>query len=113
MREFLGDTADNKAQQFTYNSDSHAILTKLHAGTAMFEGANKNIITYQDMHLDQQKFDYNKNTKSIFNTVSHTALASENEPNAETGYRVGKNILTEPANLSNPAQRFEIVYCNH
>mgnify|MGYP006090865483 FL=1 len=53
MKEFLGDTAENKAQQFTYEGDSHAILTKMHAGTAMFEGANKNIITYQDMHLDQ------------------------------------------------------------
>lgn len=53
IEEFKGDTADNKAQQFTYNSDSKAILTRLHAGTAMFEGFNKNIITYKDMHLDQ------------------------------------------------------------
>ena len=113
MKEFKGDNAENKAQQFTYEGSSHAILTRLHKGTAMFEGANKNIITYQDMHLDQQKFDYDKKTKSIFNPVSKAVLASENDPNSDTGYRVGRNVIVEPANPSNPAQRFEIVYCKY
>jgi len=68
----------------------------------MFEGANKNIITYQDMHLDQQKFNYDKNTKQILNSVSHQALASENE-DSDIGYRVGKNVLVESSDTEKGA----------
>lgn len=113
LKEFAGDRADNKAQQFTYNGDSLAIKTKLHSSTAMFEGANKNVITYESLGMDQQKFVYDRNTKIISNTASGLALQSETNDSNPKNYRVGKNIVAGPLDTKNPAQRFEVVYCNY
>jgi hypothetical protein len=69
------------------------------------------MITYDNLHLDQQKFTYNRDTKAITNSASGLALASENESSESGGYRVGKNIIAGPPDLTNPAQKFNIVYC--
>jgi hypothetical protein len=57
----------------------------------MFEGANQNLIVYESLDLDQQKFDYIKNTKAILNKVSNKAIAMESK---DGGKRVGRNIVT-------------------
>lgn len=103
MKEFAGDNAENTAQQFTYDQVSQAIKTRLHSGTGMFEGANMNVITYELIGLDQQKFVYNKDTKVITNSVSGKALSSENLSTETGGYRVGRNIIASELDLNSPA----------
>ena len=111
VKEFAGDKADNKAQQWTYNSSTKSLQTKLHSGKVAFEGANGNLIVYEQMGLVQQQFEYIKNTKAILNPASQKALAVESKE--ENGLmRLGQNIISVDNDGALP-NRFDIQYCNH
>ena len=66
-KEFAGDSASNLAQQFTYKASDQSFTSKLHPGNTMFEGANGNLITYEGLAMDQQKFVYYRSSKTIIN----------------------------------------------
>lgn len=72
----------------------------------MFEGANGNLIVYETMGLDQQKFKYFRNTKAIVNNGSEKALAVESkEEDGQT--RLGRNIISVDNDGALPT-KFEI-----
>ena len=49
----------------------------------------------------------------ITNSVSGLALASENEKSENGSVRFGKNVIVETVDLANPAQKFNVVYCQY
>ena len=102
LKEFAGDSASNLAQQFTYSASRQAMLTKLHEKTSLFEGFNKNVITYADQSLNNQKFSYNRNTKIIMNTVTEQALSIQKDQEGEA-LRIGQNVVTRPLDLADQA----------
>ena len=73
----------------------------------MFEGQNKNVITYEAMSMDQQKYKYDKDSRQITNTATGLVIAVENQKNGKQ-VRIGKNIIAEKSDTDNWAQRFQI-----
>ena len=50
-----------KAQQWTYNSQTGALESKMLPGKVLFEGFNKNLIIFADRGMKNQQFMYDMN----------------------------------------------------
>jgi len=91
-------------QQFMWNSD-HSSLTSVGVpGSALFEGFNKNIITYKWKGLHNQRFKYDIGTERFENMFTGNALDVVKDV-----IEAGSNLITKEPDLTK-GQKWEIEY---
>lgn len=106
------DTDHRKAaQQWYFNATTAALHSKLFPSKVMFEGANKNLIVYRDLHMKNELFGFSNGTEDWFNEATKRGIMVQNHDPSQLA--PGANIATAKINKKNePYQRWLIVPCN-
>lgn len=79
----------NVMQQFTWNAEQTSLCSVGVPGSCLFEGFNKNIITYKWKGLHNQRFSYNIGTERFTNRFTGNAMDVKADKIV-----AGQNLLT-------------------
>ena len=91
-----------------YNSEKKTLQNLYTAANndVMFEGFNKNLITFKDMNLDNQHFEYNPEKKSWNNIKTGNAIDLMLDK-----FNIDQNVITEPPDATD-GQKWDNIYCD-
>ena len=96
-----------KEQQWIYDVPEKALQSRGGIGGVLFEGFNKNLITFRNMHMKNQKFLYDWKKK----TWSNIATKNMVDINGDV-FKAAQNVVTEPAD-GTKGQKWDIYYCDN
>lgn len=97
LKKWSGRDKPDTNQQWVWSEEDHTFTSVGVPGNALFEGFNKNIITYKYKGLPNQRFKYNLGTKKLENKFTGYAIdiaadvvkadqnISSNEPDSTIG----------------------------
>jgi len=94
------------AQQFYYDDVDNTIHSMLHPEGAIFEGFNRNLIVYKNLHLPNQRWEYHSVTKQWTNISSGRAIDIKDDH-----FHEHQNILTKDID-DTPGQKWDVTYCD-
>ena len=72
----------------------------------MFEGFNKNLITFRHLNLDNQHFTYDHEKKSWNNVKTGNAIDLMLDK-----FAIDQNVITEPPDATD-GQKWDNIYCD-
>jgi len=106
LTHFHGREDNHAPQQFYYHDEDNTIHNAIHPECALFEGFNKNLIVYKNMHAPNQRFEYNSVRRLWTNIFTGRALDIEADK-----FEEHQNVHTNDVDSSS-AQKWDIVYCD-
>ena len=91
LREWGGMSCTEANQQWTYHAENQSLQSRGGIGGVLFEGFNKNLITFKFLKMKNQMFKYDHEKKRWWNTATGNAVdIHKDQIKADT------NIVTEP-----------------
>jgi hypothetical protein len=87
VKEYKGRAANNKAQQFVYNTEDHTVRSLIHPETAIFEGVNMNLVMYKNINMENQHWEYSSVHKTWKNMHSNDFIRTDQ-------FKVDANVRT-------------------
>jgi len=111
LEDWDGKGSDNKLQMWWWDDRDHALHNFGHGDSdaILFEGFNKNLVLYRNLHRDAQKFTYNGSTRFWRNDHTKRAMSV-----AWAHFRAGESVVTEEVdnNHATSGVNWYLHYCS-
>lgn len=106
LTHFHGREEGTKGQQFYYHDEDNTIHSYIHPEGAIFEGFNKNLIVYKNLHMPNQRFEYNSVRRLWTNINTGRAVMIH-----DNKFEEHQNVHTDDVDSSS-AKKWDIIYCD-